>query len=120
MKYYPHTFDFDGVERKLFLAKTTYCSDGSLAVICFAHIEDEGQPYDEDWCDVSVNLPYGCVPNPETDAFIDTNNSPWLEEFLKENEIAKPLGFNAYSGFCKYPAYRFDLDKLHKLNTINQ
>ena len=120
MEYLKHTFDFDGVERKLFLVKSTYCADGSLAVLCYEHVEQPDLIMDEEWCDVTVCFPYASVPNPKTDAFVDTNNSPWLEEFLKKNKIANPLGFNMHSGFCKYPAYRFDLKKLHTLKEINK
>ena len=43
-------------------------------------------------------------------AFVDTNNCPWVKEFLEDNHIAKFTGWSAPSGFCDYPLYEFDKD----------
>lgn len=51
------------------------------------------------------------LPLPEH-AYIDTNNFPEAVEFIKENELGKPLGPTRQSGFCEYPLYELDLDKL--------
>ena len=37
----------------------------------------------------------------------DTNNSPWLEEFIVRNGLGEFTGACGYSGFCSYPQYRF-------------
>ncbi|WP_400238420.1 DUF4313 domain-containing protein [Methanomethylophilus alvi] len=37
----------------------------------------------------------------------DTNNSPWLEEFIVRNGLGEFTGAYGYSGFCSYPQYRF-------------
>lgn len=44
---------------------------------------------------------------PEKFAYVDTNNCPWAEEFIKENNLGKFLGVHGYSGYCSYPLYRF-------------
>lgn len=49
----------------------------------------------------------------DTRTFVDTNNCPWAEKFLRENGIAKPTGIVMQSGFCSYPLYEFDLSKLN-------
>ena len=65
---------------------------------------------------LTVNLPDDedtrelCGDNAQ---FVDTNNCPWAIEFLEENEIAKPTGFCGFSGFCVYPLYQFDTNKLN-------
>ena len=48
----------------------------------------------------------------DTHAFLDTNNCPWVEEFLRDNGIAEPAygGLKMQSGFCTYPLYKFNLD----------
>ena len=107
-------------ERKFFLCRSTYCADDSLAVLCFEHVEEDNEIMDEEWCDVTVCLPYTPFQDPKTDACVDTNNSPWLAEFLQKYGIAKPTGISVHSGFCNYPIYRFDLSKLHTLNEINR
>ena len=58
---------------------------------------------------ISVNL----VDEDLTDKdcfFVDTNNCPWAESFLEDNEIAKPTGNLGLSGFCVYPEYRMVMD----------
>jgi len=117
MKMYSFNPSYGGTIQ-IFPVKCEYQKGGALAVLMYEHCDDENGVYDECYCDVTVNIPDACLPSPETDAFIDTNNSPWLKKFLKENGIAKPLGFNAYSGFCEYPAYRFDLSKLSELSDL--
>ena len=49
---------------------------------------------------------------PEDMAFVDINNYPWAEEFIKENNLGEPTGKYGKSGFCVYPLYRFYLDKI--------
>lgn len=50
------------------------------------------------------------LPDTNTLAFVDTNNCPWVEEFLKDNGIAEDTGIQMPSGFCTYPLYRFNLE----------
>lgn len=102
------TLPFYGENYTLYLTKEQYCNNKRLAIIAFT--KDDG----EYWCDISVNLSDVEIPNDERLAFVDTNNAPWAEKFLVENEIAEPTGQGARSGFCIYPLYRFNLDKLEK------
>lgn len=66
----------------------------------------------ESICDVSVNIPRESVTDSSNCAFVDVNNCPWLIMFLIKNGIAMPTGIIGYSGFCEYPEYYFNLDKL--------
>lgn len=43
---------------------------------------------------------------------MDTNNFPEAEEFIRIHELGTFTGTTAYSGFCEYPLYRFDLSKI--------
>ena len=61
---------------------------------------------------ITVNLPNEMVRHPNN-AFIDTNNSPYATKFLEKNGIAKPTGFMGISGYCVYPEYHFDIEKLN-------
>lgn len=45
-------------------------------------------------------------------AFVDTNNCPWAEDFIKEYQLGKPTGRKVRSGFCEYPVYRFNMGTL--------
>lgn len=50
----------------------------------------------------------------KNEAYIDTNNCPWAEDFIKEYKLGKPTGRKARSGFCEYPVYRFNMDRLRE------
>lgn len=44
----------------------------------------------------------------ENEAYIDTNNCPWAMDFIKEYKLGTPTGRTRQSGFCEYPAVKFD------------
>ena len=71
---------------------------------------DDGFP--EPYGNVTVNLP---VPVPSYCAFVDTNNMPELEDFLVKNGIAEFTGLMQQSGYCTYPLYLFDAEKMRGL-----
>lgn len=103
-----YKLEFYGDTYKVWLGSSQYTSNGKLAVIMFDDVEE--------FTDVSVNI-HDTYHIPSSDmAFIDTNNNPWLEEFLQKNRIAEPMGVHGFSGFCAYPLYRFDLSKLTPLD----
>ena len=82
---------------------TSYANNGNMAVI----IETEdGEPY----IDLTVNLDY-LMP---FYAFVNTNNSLKLDKLLEKYKFAKPTGAIKNSGFCKYPLYEFDLEKMQE------
>lgn len=85
-----------------------YVNSSSLALEL---IDDSNPKCHEPYAGVTVCLPASnLLENKATDAYIDTNNFPKVEDFLIKNNIAKPLGYSAMSGFCVYPAYRFNLE----------
>jgi hypothetical protein len=90
---------------------TKYTNNNTLAVL----LKCAKTPW-EDFAVITVNLsgsPYGDGKyQSDTKAYIDTNNCPWAEDFLKENNIAKPLDLYGMSGYCTYPLYEFDLDSV--------
>lgn len=65
--------------------------------------------------------PYGCVTvnlnekAPDYCGYVDTNNMPELENFIKEHELGTFTGLIKQSGFCKYPLYMFDVERLREL-----
>ena len=79
------------------LAITLVCSEGPFATL-------------------TVNLDESAHCN-EDCAFVDTNNCPWAEKFIRDNNLGAPTGKTAHSGFCMYPEYKFDLSKLQQEET---
>ena len=57
---------------------------------------------------------YITATSSENAAYVDTNNCPWAEKFIKELGIGKATGNYTRSGFCTYPEYEFDMDKLRE------
>lgn len=85
--------------------RSTYSLDGSLAV----WLEDEhGEPL----CKVTVNID-SPIANKFL-AFVDTNNYPYIEGFLKETGLAMKTHVTGHSGFCEYPLYAFDIGKIEE------
>ena len=76
-----------------------YCEGDKLAVVLL-------DKYEQMYGVLSVNLIDEQLTNKNC-AFIDTNNVPQAEEFLKKYNIAKPTGKFGFSGFCTYPEYEF-------------
>ena len=87
-----------------------YVNNGTLAVMLI----EAGAPW-APFATITVNL---CASEDysfmeKNQAYVDTNNCPWAEEFLQDNGIAKPVeGIYGLSGFCTYPLYEFDLDSI--------
>lgn len=92
--------------KKYLVCRDTYVSNGSLAVSLY-----DGK---EKVAVITVNIESSDCIGDETCAYIDTNNLPWVEDFLQENKIAYPTGEYGFSGFCAYPLYKFDLRKLEE------
>lgn len=94
-----------GTTEQVALTVNVYTNNKSLFV--GTETMEEG-PY----CDVTVNLldavPHYC-------AFVNTNNMPELEDFLVKNGIATFTGLEQKSGYCTYPLYMFDAERLREL-----
>ena len=98
----------DGEDIVVVPISTTYRNNGTLAILLY----DDSNNY---LCDVTVNLTGISAPNTNC-AFIDTNNSPWLIDFINTYQLGVPTGRTCRSGYCSYPEYRFDVDKLNQEN----
>lgn len=48
----------------------------------------------------------------EDEAYVDTDNCPWAVELLEENGFAERTGRTRRSGYCEYPAMKFDRSKM--------
>lgn len=100
MQIDPKLTEWDG---PLFLKRYKYYYGDTLALV----IEDESS---QDYATISVNLDHP-LQN-EFSCFIDTNNCPWAERLLKEMKVGQPTGIYVESGFCEYPLYFIDIEKI--------
>jgi len=82
---------------------STYYYGSNLAINL---ITEDGEPF----ATLTKNCAEWTLPGDK--AFVDTNNCPWAEKFISDNKLGKPTGIKAASGYCTYPQYRFDVEKL--------
>lgn len=95
-----------GVNEELTLYHAKYANNGNLAVVAN---DKDGFPY----AAITVNLVEWKLD--DNCAYVDTNNCPWAEDFLRKYDIAYPTGDYRISGFCVYPMYLFSPIKLKRI-----
>lgn len=90
--------------KKIEVSRYSYWNNLALTLY-----DEIGEPY----AIITKNLEEGLAEN---QAYLDTNNCSWVEKFIEENNLGKPLGKNFQSGFCTYPLYEINLDEVKKFN----
>lgn len=50
----------------------------------------------------------------ENESYVDTNNCPWAEDFIREYKLGEIVGYKA-SGYCLYPRVAFNMDRIREL-----
>lgn len=89
---------------------TNYQNNDNLAIELYCWDEEYGGT--TNFATLTVNLQAKLPPNL---AFVDTNNVKEAEDFIKEYGLGTPTGMYGKSGFCSYPLYEFNLDKIKEL-----
>lgn len=97
-----------GTAENVTLTVNTYVDNSSL----YVGMTTAGDGFPEPYGDVTVNLLSSVPPYC---AFVDTNNMPELEDFLVKNGIAEFTGLMQKSGYCSYPLYQFNAEKMYRL-----
>lgn len=82
-----------------------YQMDGSIAVEIFSRREGPVARITVCLCDSALA---------ENEAYVDTNNCPWVVDFLEAKGLAKSTGRTRRSGYCIYPSMKFDREKMAK------
>ena len=83
--------------------KTEYVEDNSVAVEIYNRWDGPIARVTTCLCDHSLA---------EDEAYVDTNNCPWAVALLEENGFAERTGRTRRSGYCEYPAMKFDRSKM--------
>lgn len=92
-------------EEELTLTMDTYFNNENMYI--GLDCMDDGYP--EPFIDLTVNLDETLPPYM---AYLDTNNFPQAEELVRKTGLGTPTGQTYASGFCVYPLYNFDREKL--------
>lgn len=96
-----------GGEYDVTLEINTYLNNGCM----YIGLVEQGE-YPEPYGDLTVNLD-GKVP--DYCGYVDLNNMPELEKFIEDNDLGEFTGLTRRSGFCEYPLYMFNVDKLREM-----
>lgn len=94
-------------EEELTLTMDTYFHNENLYI--GLDCMDDG--YLEPFIDLTVNLDEVLPPYM---AYLDTNNFPQAEELVRKTGLGTPTGQMRASGFCMYPLYSFNKEKLQE------
>lgn len=85
----------------------TYLNNGCM----YIGLTEQGE-YPEPYGDLTVNL---AGKAPDYCGYVDLNNMPELEKFIADNKLGEFTGLVQRSGFCEYPLYLFNAEKLREL-----
>ena len=96
-------------EVEVFIVKDAYTSNDNTAIQLLCWNDEFGCI--EPWATLTVNL----EDLPEELCYLDTNNVPNAEEFMQKYGIGSPTGLYTTSGFCTYPLYLIDMNRLNEL-----
>ena len=96
-----------GKEYEVSIEINTYLNNGCM----YIGLVEQGE-YSEPYGDLTVNL---AGKAPDYCGYVDLNNMPELEKFIAENDLGEFTGLTQRSGFCEYPLYLFNVDKLREL-----
>lgn len=97
-----------GSKEQVQLEINTYLNNNGLYIGLLSKTEDGMESYG----DLTVNL---VDKAPDYCAYVDMNNMPELEKFIEDNELGEFTGLMQRRGFCEYPLYLFNVDKLREL-----
>jgi hypothetical protein len=86
--------------------RTKYTANDTLAVVLLEAATNA--PF----ANLTVNLTDSDFITEDDHAFVDTNNCPWAEEFIRNNQLGEFADMYGFSGFCMYPLYKFNLEKI--------
>lgn len=106
------TNPYSGREMDVALVRDQYVEGSRLYVGLWAFDAEEN--FWEPWSEITVNLP-GETLTDELCGFVDSNycnTGGSMPGFLVENGLAAPTGKVAFSGFCTYQEFRFNIEKI--------
>lgn len=85
-----------------------YLNNGRLGISLVGFEDGMPEPYGN----LTVNID---APTPDYCGYLDTNNLSNAEKFVVDNDLGEFTGLTGRSGYCEYPLYLFNVDKLREL-----
>ena len=94
-----------GTKHRLAIYIDKYISNGNLAILLMEKVDGHYEPF----ADLTTNT--GLLMPSDNFAVVDTNNCSWAERLIERYGLGEFESITC-SGFCRYPVYSFDMDKL--------
>lgn len=86
-----------------FLMVGKYQADNSTAIEIWNR-------YDGEIARITVCIPGSNLAEDET--VLDTNNCPWVVDFIKKYGLGEETGRTVRSGYCEYPVVKLNVEKI--------
>ena len=100
-------FNFLGKVYNIKLKTDRYANNKNLYIGMDCYEDGYWEPFG----DITVNLSMRCKENC---GFVDVNNLPGIDRFIKENNLGRPTGIIVPSGWVMYPEYKFNMVEIQK------
>lgn len=112
------------MKNQMFVYTDNYGDDNDVRLVLdmyrdnnnlFVGLEEHDEEFDfwDSYCDVTVNI----VRLPFLESAINMNYGGQEKiDFLVKNGFGEPAGYSLSSGFCTYPVFRFNADKIKELD----
>lgn len=97
-----------GGDTEVKLELLPYLNNGRLGISLVGFEDGMPEPYGN----LTVNID---APTPNYCGYLDTNNLSNAEKFVVDNGLGEFTGLTGRSGYCEYPLYLFNVDKLREL-----
>ena len=91
--------------KKVKLIADTYRNNGHLALVMYDLDDEEGYGF---VITTNLNSPF----QSDSTTFLDTNNFPDIDKFIRKNGLGLSMNLKERSGFCEYPLYHINVDAL--------
>lgn len=98
---------FKYLETECYLEIAGYANNGNMAIVLRVA---EGPLQDAHYGTATINI----HPVDDNYGFLDYNNMPLIPGIFERLGIAKFTGIKAESGYCRYPLYEFNMEKLRE------
>lgn len=97
-----------GTTEQVQLEINQYVNNGCMYIGLVSWEDGFPEPYG----DITVNLDGKA---PDYCGYVDMNNMPELEKFIEEQGLGEFTGLVKQSGYCAYPLYSFNPERLRQL-----
>ena len=103
--------NFFGQDKEVWLSKCNYMNNNRIAIQTYAESDGCIVP----WSVITTNI--DSPISDENCAFIDINNAGYdIVDSLVDAGLGEPTGNVGFSGFCCYPEFKLDMNKLNEIN----